>query len=40
MIDRRSVVNIVPIKTTKKIEINVGDLSIRKIMIQGFNKKS
>ncbi|KAL2505267.1 Uncharacterized protein Adt_20888 [Abeliophyllum distichum] len=39
MIDCGSDVNIMPIKTMKKIGINVGDLSKSNIMIQGFNQK-
>ncbi|KAL2472117.1 Uncharacterized protein Adt_40253 [Abeliophyllum distichum] len=39
MIDCGSAVNIMPIKTMKKIGINVGDLSKSNIMIQGFNQK-
>ncbi|KAL2532100.1 Uncharacterized protein Adt_05451 [Abeliophyllum distichum] len=39
IIDCGSAVNIMPIKTMKKIEINVSDLSKNNIMIQGFNQK-
>ncbi|KAL2498281.1 Uncharacterized protein Adt_23831 [Abeliophyllum distichum] len=39
MIDCGSAVNIMPIKTMKKIGINVSDLSKSNIMIQGFNQK-
>ncbi|KAL2461235.1 Retrotrans gag domain-containing protein [Abeliophyllum distichum] len=39
MIDYGSAVNIMPIKTMKKIGINVGDLSKSNIMIHGFNQK-
>ncbi|XP_022893147.1 uncharacterized protein LOC111407730 [Olea europaea var. sylvestris] len=39
MIDCGSTVNIMLVKTMKKIGINVGNLSRSKIMIQGFNQK-
>ncbi|XP_022875800.1 uncharacterized protein LOC111394274 [Olea europaea var. sylvestris] len=39
MIDCGSAMNIMPVKTVKKVGTNVGDLSRSKIMIQGFNQK-
>lgn len=39
MIDYGSAMNIMSVKTMKKVGINVGDLSKNKVMIQGFNQK-